>query len=157
MAVKRTEKSPEKTVHGMASRFWTGGEYAFPFAPRSANHRPDVRVWAVGRLTVVEFVNVRALFKEEALRELGERLQGLVADGHIQVVLDLSSVRHAVSGVVAIVARLYREVNEAGGFVRLYGVDPVLLDAIRICRLDRFVEICVDEATALRSSDSNSD
>ena len=52
-------------------------------------------------------------------------------------------------------ARLYREINEAGGFVRLYGLDPGLFDAIRICRLDRFVEVCVDEATALRSTDSS--
>jgi anti-anti-sigma regulatory factor len=156
MPVKRTEKSPNKAAYGITSRLWTGGEYAFPVARRNAIHRPDVRIWAVGRLTVVEFVNVHALFKEEALRELGERLQGLVADGHTQVVLDLSTVRHALSGVVALVARLYREVNEAGGLVRLYGLDPDLLDAIRTCRLDRVVEICVDEDTALRSSDSSS-
>jgi hypothetical protein len=61
-----------------------------------------------------------------------------------------------MSSVVALVARLYREVNEAGGFVRLYGVDPDLLGALRTCRLDRVVEICVDEASALRSSDSSS-
>jgi anti-anti-sigma factor len=154
MPVKPIEESPDKAVYRVPSRFWTGGDYAVPLAPRSANHRPDVRVWAVGRLTVVEFVNVHALFKEESLSQLGELLHGLVADGHIQVVLDLSTVRHASSETVALVARLYREVNEAGGFLRLYGPDPDLLGAIRACRLDRVVEICVDEATALRSTGS---
>ena len=85
----------------MASRFLTGGEYDRSVVPRSENHRPDVRIWAVGRLTVVEFINVHVLFREDALNELGERLQGLVADGHSQVVLDLSTVRYASSDAVA--------------------------------------------------------
>jgi anti-anti-sigma factor len=155
MPVKRTEQSPERVPYGPAPRFRFGGEYAFA-APRNANRRPDVRVWAAGIFTVVEFLNVRALFHEEAVLELADRLECLVADGHIQVVLDLSTVRDASSGVVAIVARLYRQVNEAGGSLRLYGPVAMLADAIRICRLDRVVEVCVDQAAALRVKDASS-
>jgi anti-anti-sigma factor len=152
MPVKRTEELPENARECAAPRFWTGGTEAFPAARLYANYRPDVRVWAVGRLTLVEFLNVHALLADEPVRELGDRLERLVADGHVQIVLDMSTVQYASSAVVCLLARLYRQVNEAGGFVRLYRLDPSLFDAIRICRLDRVVEICVDEAAALRTS-----
>jgi anti-anti-sigma factor len=153
--VKRTEILPENARDCAAPRFWTGGKEAFPAARLFANYRPDVRVWAVGKLTLVEFLNVHALLEEEPARELADRLERLVALGHVQIVLDMSAVRYASDAVVCLLARLYRQVNEAGGSVRFYRLGPSLLESIRICRLDRVVEICVDEAAALRTADSN--
>jgi anti-sigma B factor antagonist len=105
---------------------------------------------------IVEFMNPHVLFEDEAVQELGRHLERLVGNGNVRLVLDLSTVRYASSAVVALVASLYRKVNEAGGTLRLFGLNPVLRDAIRICRLDRVVEIYVDESKAIddgRSTD----
>jgi anti-anti-sigma factor len=147
--VKRTEELREHAPSDRAPRFRSGGDHAFPNRYQEAIHRPDVRVWAVGTLTVVEFLKAHALIENEAARELSERIQRLVADGHVRVVFDLTTVPSVSKGVIGLLARLYRDVNEAGGLLRLYGLEPLLLDAVQICRLDRVVEICTDLATAL--------
>ncbi|MGO9466920.1 MAG: STAS domain-containing protein [Isosphaeraceae bacterium] len=144
----RNQKSWEQAPSAPGAVSRTEGVYQFPATLRDANHRPDFSIRAVGRLTVVDFVNAEVLFEEAAVEELGARLQSLVAEGHVRLLLNLSSVRYASSSVVALVAWLYRRVELAGGFLRLYGLDPVLFDALRICRLDGVVEVYADEAAA---------
>jgi anti-anti-sigma factor len=129
----------------------------FPADPRDPDPRPDLSVQAVGGFTVVDFVNGEVLLEERAIRELSGRLQRLVEQGHTRLLLNLNSVRYASSSVVTLLACLYWRVNEAGGSLRLYGVGPVLIDALRICRLDRVVEVYADEAAALGTGPSTTE
>jgi anti-anti-sigma factor len=108
-----------------------------------------LRIWAIGRLTVVEIVNAESLFEEETVREVGQRLQHLVEEGHARLLLNLEGVQYACGSLLAHLAWLHRKVEAARGFLKLYGLDPVLHDALRICHLDRVFEICADEQEAL--------
>jgi anti-anti-sigma factor len=98
---------------------------------------------------VVDFVNADLLFEDDVVRELGARLQRLVAEGNIRLLLNLAGVRYACSSLLGNLAWLHRQVAQGKGFLRLFGLDPELRDALRICRLDRVLEVYADEATAL--------
>jgi anti-sigma B factor antagonist len=154
MIDKRNDQSREKAPFITASASRTDGDDPFPAARRRTAVRPDVHVRAVGKLMLVEFVNPHVLFEDEAVQELGRHLERLVGQGNVRLVLDLSTVRYASSAVVGLVASLYRKVNEAGGTLRLFGLNPVLRDAIRICRLDRVIEVYIDESEAIDDSRS---
>jgi anti-anti-sigma factor len=98
---------------------------------------------------VVDFVNADLLFEDDVVRDLGARLQGLVEQGHVRLLLNLTGVRYACSSLLGNLAWLHRQVGRGKGFLRLYGLDPELRDALRICRLDRVFEVYADEAAAL--------
>ena len=103
----------------------------------------------VGGLTVVELVNADALFEEGTIQELGEGIRRLVEEGHVRILVNLSGVRYASSSLVALLAWLYLRIDTAGGMLGLCGLEPVLFDMLRICRLDRVVEVYANESAAL--------
>jgi hypothetical protein len=53
------------------------------------------------------------------------------------------------SEVLGILASLQRQVDPMRGSIVLCGLDPLLRDMVRITRLDRVFDICVDEPEAL--------
>jgi anti-sigma B factor antagonist len=149
MPVPRIKKLWEKAPSGMGPVARTDGIHAIPASLWDANGRPDLRVRTVGGLTVVNFVNAEALYEEETIQELGERLRRLVDEGNVRLLVNLSSVRYASSSVVALLAWLYLRIDTAGGVLRLCGVEPVLFDMLRLCHLDRVVEVYANETVAL--------
>ncbi len=149
MPVPQTKKLWEKAPSSMGPVSRTDGVHQIPASLWDANGRPDLCIRTVRGHTVVDFVNAEALFEEKAIQELRERLRRLVDQGNVRLVLNLSSVRYASSSVVALLAWLYLRLEVAGGRMRLCGLDPVLFDMLRICHLDRVVEVYTDETAAL--------
>jgi anti-sigma B factor antagonist len=115
-----------------------------------ARGQARLKIRAIGPLTVVEFVNAELILEEETVRDLGQRLRHLVEEGHVRLLLNLEGVQYACGSLLAHLAWLHRRVEAARGFLKIYGLDPVLHDALRICHLDRVFEICADEEEALR-------
>ena len=63
--------------------------------------------------------------------------------------LNLGGIRLMSGGMLATLVGLHRRVERAQGRLGLFGLDPVLRDMVRICRLERVFEIYPDEQDAL--------
>jgi anti-sigma B factor antagonist len=157
MSVPRINKPWENAPAGMGPVGWTNSTHKIAANPWDATARPDVRVRIVGGITVVDLVNTDALVEDETIQDLGVRLRSLVDEGNVRLLVNLSSVRYASSAVVALLAWLYLKVDAAGGVLRLCGLDPVLFDMLRICHLDRVVEIFASEPAAISTMQSRQD
>jgi anti-anti-sigma factor len=107
-------------------------------------------VWTVERTAVVRFEDAEILFEESAVHTVRRELHRLIEDqGHTRLVLNLTGVRYLSTEVLGILASLQRGLHPARGSIVLCGLDPLLLDMVRITHLDRVFDICGDEAAAL--------
>jgi anti-anti-sigma factor len=157
MAELRDKKMWEQAPIGLGPIAWADGMHFIPDSISNANGRPDLCVRMVGGLTVVELVNAEVLFEEATIQELGAGIRRLVDEGHVRILVNLSGVRYASSSLVALLAWLYLRIDAAGGVLSLCGLEPVLFDMLRICRLDRVVEVYANESAALLTMHSNED
>jgi anti-sigma B factor antagonist len=110
---------------------------------------PRLGVRDVDGLAVVDFVNAEVLFEGGAIRELSAQLHHLIEEGHTRLLLNLGGIRLMSGGMLATLVGLHRRVERAQGRLGLFGLDPVLRDMVRICRLERVLEIYCDEQDAL--------
>ena len=111
---------------------------------------PRLRVWTSERTAVVRFEDAEILFEEGAVHTVGRELHRLIEEeGHTRLVVNLTGVRYLSSEVLAILAGIQRKVDPVRGSIVLCGLDPLLLDMVRITHLDRVFDICGDEAEAL--------
>jgi anti-anti-sigma factor len=112
-------------------------------ASRSArrNRRLNLQVRTVEGTTVVDVLNAETLFAEDDISDLGDQLHGLVEAGHTQLILNFHAVRTMSSDVLGLLAGLHRRLERSRGRLGLTGLDPVVRDMLRICRLDRVFDI----------------
>ena len=110
---------------------------------------PRLNVRVIDGLAVVDIVNADVLFEEGAVRELSTQLHWLVEEGHTRLLLNLGGIRYMSSDVLGILARLHQRVERAQGRLGLCGLDPVIRDMVRICRLEQVFDIYSDEKEAL--------
>jgi anti-sigma B factor antagonist len=129
---------------------YSASRFGYSFAiTGDAESRPRLLVRPLGNLTAVDFLSAPGALQGEAVRDLAGRLQGLVNAGHEMLLLNLKGVVFSSSSVLGSLALLQRRVGEAGGLLKLCGLDPVLRESLRICRLDRDFVIYDDEDDAL--------
>ena len=107
----------------------------------AAIERPTVRVRTVDGSTVVDILNAETLFSADDISDLGDHLHRLVEAGHSQLLVNFQAVRSMSSDVLGLLAALHRRLEKSRGRLALTGVDPVLGDMLRICRLDRVFDI----------------
>jgi anti-anti-sigma factor len=105
-----------------------------------------VRVRTTDGKTVVEVLDAEVLFAQEDIAELAGQLRRLVEAGHTRLVLDFSGVRSMSSDVLGALAGLHRRLEAVGGRLGLSRPDPAIRDMLRICRLDRYLDVDPDEA-----------
>jgi anti-anti-sigma factor len=110
---------------------------------------PRLSVRVIGGLAVVDIVNADVLFEEGAIRELSTQLHRLVEEGCTRLLLNFGGVRYMSSDMLATLTGLHQRVERAQGRLGLFGLDPVLRDMLRICRLERVFDIYADEREAL--------
>ncbi len=111
--------------------------------------RARLRVLPVGEMIIVECSSKQKLWADPATADLSASLTGLVKLGHVQILLNLQGVDFASGSLLGSLASLHLKVVKARGFLRLFGVEPIVYDALRICRLDTALEIYASEAEAL--------
>ena len=90
--------------------------------------------------------------EDQETAELGPSLMGLVELGYVRILLNLQGVHFASGALLGSLASLHLEVVKARGFLRLFGLEPIVRDALRICHLDTTIEIYESEAEALSAS-----
>jgi anti-anti-sigma factor len=119
---------------------------SFTPGPAGRCGRPTIRVRTVEGSTFVDVLDAEVLFNPEDIAELAGPLRRLVEAGHTRLVLDFSGVRSMSSDVLGTLAGLHRQLEEAGGRLGLCRPDPAIRDMLRICRLDRYLEVDTDDA-----------
>ncbi len=111
---------------------------------------PRLNVSSEGDVTVVELTD-RKILDEIGISQIGERLQGLVADARTpKFVLDFSNVGHMSSSALGMLITLHKRVREKNGQLRLSGIQPPIYEVFVITRLNEIFQICEskDEAVA---------
>jgi anti-sigma B factor antagonist len=110
---------------------------------------PRLVVRDVDGLAVVDLVNAEVLFDGGAIRELSTQPHHLIEQGHTRLLLNLGGIRLMSGGMLATLVGLHRRVERVQGRLGLFGLDPLLRDMVRICRLERVFDIYADEREAL--------
>lgn len=111
--------------------------------------RARLLVRHVGEVIIVKCFSIHMQDDDQETAELGPSLVGLVKLGHVRILLNLQGVHFASGSLLGSLASLHRDVAKAEGFLRLFGLEPIVRDALRICRLDTVLEIYESEAEAL--------
>lgn len=75
------------------------------------------------------------------VREFGEKLDKAIVPGNVTVILDFSSVKKLSSVVVGKIFRIRRRLLDAGGAFLLVAHEPTVLQVLKICEIDRIVNI----------------
>jgi anti-anti-sigma factor len=111
--------------------------------------RSQLLVRPVGEAIVVECMSTRMQCDDPETADLGASLLGLVKRGHVQILLNLQGVDFASGSLLGSLVSLHLKAVKASGFFRLFGLEPVVRDALRICGLDTALEVYASEAEAL--------
>src|SRR5262249_39762627 len=112
--------------------------------------RPHLRVKVIERTALVRFADAEILFEESAVEAVGDELARLIQEeGHTRLLLDFAGVLHLSCAALARLVVLQRNLAPARGCIRLCGLNSLLLDMLRITRLDRVFDVYTDEAEAL--------
>ena len=123
-----------------------------PVAQGDVELRPRLLVRPVGEVIIVKCFSTQMQYDDQKTAELGANLMGLVKLGYVQILLNLQGVHFASGSLLGSLASLHLEVVKARGFLRLFGLEPIVRDALRICRLDTALEIYASEAEALSAN-----
>jgi anti-anti-sigma factor len=123
-----------------------------PVAEGEVELRARLLVRHVGDVIIVRCFSAQLQYDDPETAELGGSLKGLVKLGYVRILLNLQGVHFASGSLLGILASLHLEVVKSRGFLRLCGLEPIVLDALRICRLDTALEIYDSEAEALSAN-----
>lgn len=112
-------------------------------------------------MSEASFVKVRQIQKgaivQIACPAVGQReapiiegeLKTVAMSANNRVILDLSSVTVLGSMGLGMLVTLTKRCRDGGGKLAIFGVSPALLDLIKLTKLDKFLIITRDEATAI--------
>jgi anti-anti-sigma factor len=112
------------------------------------HRRPAIRVRSVDGTAVVDVINAETLYAEEDISHLANQLRRLAEDGHTRLVLNFREVHTMSSDVLGMLAALHRRLEKSRRRLTISGLDPVLSDMLRICRLERVFDLHADESEA---------
>ena len=105
----------------------------------------------VGGVAVVTFKETVAMFEGDKVQALASELMNLAASRpEPKLLLNMSNAHFISSAMLAHLVKLNRKVQEAKGRIKLCGLRPVIMDAMKVSHFDRIFDIQPDEATALK-------
>ena len=73
-----------------------------------------------GDVSIVRVGETRLMYP--LLSDFSAKVSGLVAAGHLQILIDLAPVTYVDSATIGCLMDLYRQVSTAGGHLKLSGV-----------------------------------
>jgi anti-anti-sigma factor len=125
----------------MAERLTMHGTGRATHAGCSAPPCPRLGVRSQDGTQVADILGAETLFDGDDIARLGAQLRGLADTGTDRLVVDVSGVRAMSSDMFGVLAALSLRIGPMRGRVCLRGVDPVMLDMLRICRLARVLDV----------------
>ena len=85
------------------------------------------------------------------LSDFSESISALVAEGESKVVIDMSQVSYVDSASIGCLMDLYRQTTQAGGSLKLAGVQKRVETMLTMTGTQNFIELHADEAAAVSS------
>jgi anti-anti-sigma factor len=112
---------------------------------------PHSRHESVGGVTIIR-THIREIRSPSVAEEFGRELDDLLRSVLTpRFLLDLGRTEYLSSTGFAVLVSFYRKVADAGGVVKICGLDPNVRVGAEIIGLTRLVEIYDDEESALSS------
>jgi anti-sigma B factor antagonist len=97
----------------------------------------------------VTILSIRRSVKGDGEAALKERLDALVAEGHLDILVDLKECPYLDSTELGRLIRCHLSVRRAGGRVRLCNLSPKVMMVLRVSRLDTVLDVFETEDQAL--------
>ena len=102
-----------------------------------------------GGVAIVRVGDTRLMYP--MLADFAAAVNGLVASGRQDILIDLTPVTYVDSATIGCLMDLYRQINNAGGHLKLSGVQKRVETMLTLTGAQNFIEIHTDEPTAVRS------
>jgi len=102
-----------------------------------------------GGVAIVRVGDARLMYP--MLGEFAAAVSGLVAAGKRDILIDLTPVTYIDSATIGCLMDLYRQVHNAGGHLKLSGVQKRVETMLTMTGAQNFIEIHSDEPSALAS------
>jgi anti-anti-sigma factor len=102
-----------------------------------------------GGVSIVRVGEPRLMYP--ILGDFSSAVTALVAGGKRNIVIDLTPVTYVDSATIGCLMDLYRQVNSAGGSLKLSGVQKRVETMLTMTGAQNFIEIHADEPSAVRS------
>ena len=102
-----------------------------------------------GRVSIVRIGETRLMYP--ILGDFAATVTGLVANGHCEILIDMTPVTYVDSATIGCLMDLYRQVHNAGGHLKLSGVQKRVETMLTMTGAQNFIEIHADEPSAVKS------
>ena len=102
-----------------------------------------------GTVSIVRVGETRVMYP--LLADFSSTVTGLIANGHHNILIDLTPVGYVDSATVGCLMDLYRQISSAGGSLKLSGVQKRVETMLTLTGAQHFIEIHPDETAAIRS------
>ena len=102
-----------------------------------------------GSVSIVRVGEPRLMYP--ILGDFSTAITTLVAAGQREILIDMAPVTYVDSATIGCLMDLYRQVNSAGGHLKLSGVQKRVETMLTMTGAQNFIEIHADEPTAVKS------
>ena len=102
-----------------------------------------------GGVSIVRVGETRMMYP--MLAAFSAAVQYLLESGQRQILIDLTPVTYVDSATIGCLMDLYRQVHNAGGHLKLSGVQKRVETMLTMTGAQNFIEIHADEPSAVRS------
>jgi anti-sigma B factor antagonist len=109
----------------------------------------NVKTDQIGSISIVRVGETRLMYP--ILSDFASAVSGLVAAGRHEILIDLSPVTYVDSATIGCLMDLYRQVHNAGGHLKLSGVQKRVETMLTMTGAQNFIEIHADEPSAVKS------
>jgi anti-sigma B factor antagonist len=109
----------------------------------------NVKTEQNGGIAIVRVGETRLMYP--ILADFSTAVTGLIAGGQKDILIDLTPVTYVDSATIGCLMDLYRQVHNAGGHLKLSGVQRRVETMLTMTGAQNFIEIHADEPTAVKS------
>ena len=109
----------------------------------------NVKTEQAGGISIVRVGETRLMYP--LLSDFSATVGGLMASGHREILIDLTPVNYVDSATIGCLMDLYRQVQAAGGRLKLSGVQKRVETMLTLTGAQNFIEIHADEPGAVKS------
>jgi anti-anti-sigma factor len=109
----------------------------------------NVKTDQAGGISIVRVGEARLMYP--ILSDFASAVTGLIAAGKHDIVIDLTPVTYVDSATIGCLMDLYRQIHNAGGRLKLSGVQKRVETMLTMTGAQNFLEIHADEPSAVKS------
>ncbi len=109
----------------------------------------NVKTEQSGNVSIVRVGEARLMYP--ILSDFSSAVSGLMAAGRHEILIDMSPVTYVDSATIGCLMDLYRQIHNAGGHLKLSGVQKRVETMLTMTGAQNFIEIHADEPSAVTS------